>query len=663
MMKRNHLDKEKSPYLQQHATNPIDWYPWGEEAFEKARREDKPIFLSIGYSTCHWCHVMERESFTDEEVAQYLNTHYVSIKVDREERPDIDGLYMKVCQMLTGRGGWPLTIVMTPEKIPFYAGTYFPRQPQRGIPGIMDVLNQLLHIYQNEKEKLTKVEASVISALQRSVVTKSEERLTSEHTEKAFAELKHFYDPVFGGFGTGQKFPQPQNLLFLLHYYQLTKEEQALQMVEHTLNKMIEGGIWDHIGFGFSRYTVDRRWHTPHFEKMLYDNALLLLVLTTSWQITKKPLYKTVAEQLIQFIEREMTSSEGAFYSAIDADSEGEEGTYYLYDFMELYEILGEEVADEFIEQYQLTPRGNFEGKNIIIGPAVEEEVRSVLLAHREKRIRPHVDDKILTSWNSLMIAGLARAAKAFNNPSYLAIAQRAIQFIEEKLVQEGRVMARHRDGETKILGYLDDYAFLGWAYIELFEATYELTYLQKAIQTTQEMERLFWDRESGGFFFSGMDGEQLLVQEKSVIEGAMPSGNGVASLVYAKLAKLTGEPIYMQHLHEIDQLFYTDVVQTPSAAMTLLQSVLMREYPSKEVVIIGQQADEQLQRFIAELRAEYLPNTAILLAQDAADFQNVAAFASSYPQKNNQTTFYICEDFVCQQPTNDLSAAFAMFL
>lgn len=651
-MKQNHLATEKSPYLLQHADNPIDWYPWGEAAFTKAKEEDKPIFLSIGYSTCHWCHVMAHESFEDETVASYMNERYVAIKVDREERPDIDSLYMKVCQMMTGHGGWPLTIVMTPEQIPFYAGTYFPREGRHGLPGIMEVLEQLNRIYHEDKAQLKDVEASVTGALQQTIVTKGTEGLSTVVVEKAYAELKQFYDPVFGGFGTTQKFPQPQNLLFLLHYHQVSGEREPLEMVEYTLNKMVRGGIWDHVSFGFSRYTVDRRWQTPHFEKMLYDNALLLMVLATCYQITQKPVYKDTATQLITFIEQEMTDSSGAFYSAIDADSEGEEGKFYVFDFAELYQLLGEDEADEFVEEHGLSPRGNFEGKNIIQGPPIQEDIRLALLAEREKRVRPHTDDKVLTSWNSLMIAGLARAAKVFQEDRYKKLAEDALHFIETKLVKDGRLMARYRDGETKFLAYHDDYAFLAWAYLELYEATFNLSFLERAVQWTSEMEELFWDEEQGGFFFSGHDSERLLIKDKDIAEGAMPSGNAIAAFLYAKLAKLTGNTMYTDRLYELYQVFGEDVRKAPTSAMSLLQSLLISEYPGHEVVILGAKED------FGFLQEYYLPNTAVLAAEEASEFQGIADFAAAYPKKDEQTTVFVCEDFVCQQPTTDLEQA-----
>lgn len=681
MAHQNRLSGEKSPYLLQHADNPIDWYPWGEEAFKKAKDEDKPVFLSIGYSTCHWCHVMAHESFEDSEVALYMNENYVAIKVDREERPDIDSIYMKVCQMMTGHGGWPLTIIMTPDKIPFYAGTYFPREGRYNLPGILDVLSQVFRIYKEDKIQLADIEKSVLTALNKTVQRERKEGLSKEAVEKAFQELGKMFDPVFGGFGTTQKFPQPQNLLFLLHYYQVTGEKKALQMVEQTLTNMIKGGIWDHIGFGFSRYTVDRRWQTPHFEKMLYDNALLLMALTTCYQITKNPLYKKISKQLISFVEREMTSKEGAFYSAIDADSEGEEGKFYVWDFVEIYQLLAEDRADIFSEVYGLSPLGNFEGKNILRLPNISlasiaeehhltekelehqlEESRQRLFNAREKRVRPHLDDKVLTSWNSLMIAALARAGFVFEEEKNLQMAEKALTFIEGNLYEQKRLMARYRDGEVKHLAYLDDYAFLAWAYLEMYGATFELNYLRRAVKITEQMDALFWDKEEGGFYFSGQDAEEMIVREKEITEGAMPSGNSIASLVYAKLAMLTGDSSYSDHLYSLYQVFHDDIAQAPSSAPSLLQSLLLAEYRGKQVVIVGN-PNANILTLIEEMRNHYLPNVVLLLAENSHDFAGIADFASNYTKLDDQATIYVCENFTCQLPTTSIQQAFTYIL
>jgi len=679
--KPNRLINEKSPYLLQHAYNPVNWYSWGEEAFDKAKREDKPIFLSIGYSTCHWCHVMAYESFEDAEVAAILNDNYISIKVDREERPDIDSIYIKVCQMMTGHGGWPLTIMMTPDKIPFYAGTYFPKESKHGIPGIMEALRQLSKKYKEDPDHIHEITKSVTAALQKTETTKSEERLTKETVDKAFRQLVNNFEPSYGGFGAAPKFPQPQNLFFLMKYYHFTGNTAALKMVETTLQSMAEGGVWDHIGYGFARYSTDEKWLVPHFEKMLYDNALLLMIYAECFQITGNPYYKQISEQIITFIEREMTSTEGAFYSAIDADSEGIEGKYYVWSYEEIFDILGEEIGELYTEIYGISPYGNFEGKNIpnLINSSLEiaakeydmstellklelEKARQKLLAAREEREYPHVDDKILTAWNGLMIAALAKAGNAFQK-KYTQTAEKAIAFIETNLVQNGRLQARYRDGEAKYPAYLDDYAFLLWSYIELYEATFSTGYLVKAKKLANQLVELFWDENNGGFYFTGKDSEALLSQDKEIFDGALPSGNGVVAVMFTRLAYLSGDDSYLDKSDEMFYTFYEDINQYPAASTFFMQALLLTENPTKEVVILGDKDDANRQSLLGKLNKFYLPNVSILAAEDPERFINAASFASEYSRLEGKTTVYVCENFSCQQPTTDMEKAFQMII
>ncbi|TMN21457.1 thioredoxin domain-containing protein [Lentibacillus cibarius] len=668
----NRLQYEKSPYLLQHKDNPVDWYPWGEEAFAKAKQEDKPIFLSVGYSTCHWCHVLAHESFEDDEVASFLNEHYVSIKVDREERPDIDSVYMKVCQMMTGQGGWPLSIFMTPDKVPFYAGTYFPRESKYGMPGFMDVITQLHQKYKQDHERITEVTQSVTDALAKTVSAKSEHRLTKDMTDKAFKQLGNRFDAVNGGFSSAPKFPAPHQLLYLLRYHYFTGNTAARKMVEHTLDAMAAGGIYDHVGFGFARYSTDEKWLVPHFEKMLYDNALLLMAYTEGYQVTKNERYKTVSEQIISFVMREMRSPGGGFYSAIDADSEGVEGKYYVWDYDEVMQILGEQRGNLYTTVYGITPRGNFEGKNIpnllqtdfqavasdndLTTTELLEELekaRKQLLDAREKRVYPHVDDKVLTSWNAMMIAALAKAGSAFNEPAYTDTAKETMAFVERNLIQDDRLMARYRDGDVRFNGYLDDYAFLIWSYIELYEATFSVSYLEKARSMASRMIDLFWDDEEGGFFFSGQDSEQLLTREKEVYDGALPSGNSVAAAVLTKLGHLTGETDYLDKLDEMYYAFYDDVRQATAASTHFIQSLLLSENPAKEVVVIGGPDP-----FTAELQQTFLPDVALLAGDDTEKLAAAAPFTSSYRKLDGQTTVYVCENFTCHQPTTDMETA-----
>jgi uncharacterized protein len=672
--KPNRLIAEKSPYLLQHAYNPVDWYPWGEEAFEKAKRENKPIFLSIGYSTCHWCHVMAHESFEDEEVAKILNEKYVSIKVDREERPDIDSIYMRVCQMLTGHGGWPLSVFLTPDQKPFFAGTYFPKESKYGRPGFIDVITQLYDKFVSDPESISRSAEEITKALTAEISTNTQDQLQPEVLQKTFRQLANSFDSVYGGFGGAPKFPIPHMLMFLLRYYKWTKNEQALLFVEKTLDGMARGGIYDHIGFGFARYSTDNMWLVPHFEKMLYDNALLLMAYTETYQLTKREKYKVISEQIIEFVERELTDETGAFYSAIDADSEGIEGKYYVWAKDEILNVLGNELGELFCDTYDIREEGNFEGQNIpnLVHINLEkvaakfnltmqelteklETAREQLFKVRLERTYPHLDDKILTSWNALMIAALAKAGKAFQNQSYIKKAVTALQFVEEHLIQDGRVMVRYRDGEVKNKGFIDDYAFLLWAYLELYEATLEIEWLKKAKKTAADMVELFWDEERGGFYFTGKDGENLIVREKEVYDGAIPSGNSVAALQLLRLAHLTGDLSLIEKVTELHRAFKRQVESYPSGHTYFLQSLLAMEAKNTEIVILGNETEDKVQKLLSELQQGFYPFFTILYADNPDSFKGVADFATQYKKFNDSSTVYICKDFTCDKPTTDL--------
>lgn len=672
-MSANKLKTEKSPYLLQHAQNPVNWYPWGDEAFTKAKQENKPIFLSIGYSTCHWCHVMAEESFEDEQVAAILNEKYIAIKVDREERPDVDSIYMKVCQMMTGHGGWPLTVFMTPDKIPFYAGTYFPKESKHGLPGLIDVLIGLADKYEQDPEHISEVTKNVTDALNKSAIEKSNHRLNKRHADQAYMQLAKQFDFLYGGFGEEPKFPMPQNIMFLLRYNYYSGNKDALKMVETTLKHMARGGIFDHIGFGFARYATDSEWLVPHFEKMLYDNALLLIAYTECYQVTKDPFFKEVSEKIITFVRREMTSQEGAFYSAIDADSEGEEGKYYTFTYEEVFNCLGDHLGEVFTETYDITPEGNFEGKNIpnLIDIDVDlteaendsllnelEEARLKLLDYREKRVYPHVDDKILTSWNGMMIAALAKAGKVYEKPEYTEAAVKAAHFIENSLIIDDRLMARYRDGETKYKAYLDDYAFLIWGYIELYEATFTPAYLEKASKFAKQMVELFWDEQHGGFFFTGKDSEQLIAADKEIQDGAIPSGNSTAANVLLRLGSLTGETLFIDKAEEMYYTFYEDMNRYPQMSPFFLQAMLVMENHSREVVVLCEENKPEVKHFLQKLKQSFLPDTALLVAKAPNQLEHAAPFAANYKKVDNQTTVYICENFTCKQPTTDLEKA-----
>ena len=675
--KPNRLITEKSPYLLQHAYNPVDWFPWGPEAFEKAKQENKPVFVSIGYSTCHWCHVMERESFEDEEVARLLNERFVSIKVDREERPDIDSIYMNVCQMMTGHGGWPMSIFMTPDKVPFYAGTYFPKEARYGYPGFKEIIAGLSSKYQNDPDHINEVAGSVLEALQPGK-SKATAPITKQLIEAGYKQFVRTFDGKYGGFGQAPKFPMPHSLTFLLRYYQYSGERHALDMVVKTLKGLAKGGIYDHIGYGFSRYSVDDQFLVPHFEKMLYDNALLAIAYTETYQVTQEGLFKTIAEQILTYVLRDMQHTQGGFYSAEDADSEGEEGKFYVWTPKEIIKVLGEETGALFCHVYDITTQGNFEGKSIpnLIHQDVQqfasqngledekllgqlEAAREKLFKVRNQRVHPHKDDKILTSWNGLMIAALAKAGRVFNQKEFILAGEKAIRFIETNLVLKNRLMVRYRDGEVKQKGFIDDYAFMVWAYIEMYESTLELRYLQRAVQVTEQMLELFWDDEAGGFFFYGNDNEELLVRQKEVYDGAIPSGNSVAAMQMIRLARLTGNFQLEEKVQQLFNTFSVELTQYPAGQTFLLQSYLLTQMGMKEVIVL--ERDERSSTLVKELQQGFHPEITYLISSDRGKLAEIAPFTKEYQTINEQTTIYVCENFVCNKPTTDINEAIKM--
>jgi uncharacterized protein len=613
---------------------------------------------------------MERESFEDEEVARLLNERFVSIKVDREERPDIDSIYMNICQMMNGHGGWPLSVFMTPDQKPFYAGTYFPKESRYGVPGFKEVVTQLYDQYMKNRDQIEKIASDAAEALQQSARESSAELPSADVLHKTYQQLSGSFNSVYGGFGDAPKFPIPHHLMFLLKYYKWTGTEMALKMVEKTLVSMANGGIYDHIGFGFARYSVDAMWLVPHFEKMLYDNALLLYTYSEAYQVTKNDKFKEISEQIIKFITREMTNEEGAFFSAIDADSEGEEGKYYVWTKDEILDVLGEKDGEIFCKVYDITADGNFEGKNIpnIIHSNIEkifaeagmkqeegkvklEKLRQKLFEKRQERVYPHLDDKILTSWNALMIAGLAKAGQAFQNKDYVKKAEKALRFIEEKLMVNGELMARYRDGESKFNAYLDDWAFLLWAYLELYEATFSMEYLDKAINTAEKMKQLFWDEQDGGFYFTRSDGEALIVREKQVYDGAIPSGNSVAAVSFLRLGHFTGETKWFDVVDEIHRFFKHDVESYGPGHTFLLQSLLLKEFPMREVVIVG--TSEKRRELAGIIQKAFTPELTPVTSHKQEDL--VKIYERGYAATDSDLTVYICENFTCQKPKNEL--------
>ncbi len=665
----NKLIEEKSPYLLQHAYNPVNWYPWGEEAFKKAKQEDKTIFLSIGYSTCHWCHVMERESFEDQEVADVLNENFISIKVDREERPDIDHIYMTVCQALTGHGGWPLTIIMTSEQKPFYAGTYFPKSGRMGMIGILDILARVITMWNNNKKAVILSSEELFGNMQSYFLTvnNKKENLTEEVIHDTYEWLTTAFEQSYGGFSQAPKFPSPHQLCFLLRYYYMTGEKNSLDMVEKTLQGMYEGGIFDHIGFGFSRYSTDKRWLVPHFEKMLYDNALLAIAYLEVYQVTGKEVYASITRKIFKYILRDMTSPEGGFYSAEDADSEGEEGKFYLWTPSEIIDILGEKDGNMFCQYYDISEKGNFEGQNIpnrihanTFG--MENEVitslRDKILSYREKRVHPHKDDKILISWNGLMIAAMAIGGRILKDETYTAAAEKAVQFIFNKMIREdGRLLARYRENEANYPAYAEDYANLIWGLIEMYQVTYKPYYLKQAIKMQNQMTAFLWDND-GGFYLYGKDSEQLITRPKELYDGAIPSGNSVAALNLLRLARITGNTAFEQQAEQQLKAFGSIVKQNAASYTFFLIAVMFATQPTKEIVINGERCNRETHEMIQALHSKFLPNTVSVLYSDdleGGEIANIVPSVKAQKAVDDKTTAYICENFSCQSPVTDM--------
>lgn len=669
----NKLLQEKSPYLLQHAHNPVDWYPWGGEAFARAIAEDKPIFLSIGYSTCHWCHVMERESFEDEEVAGILNKYFISIKVDREERPDIDHIYMTVCQALTGQGGWPLTILLTPEKKPFFAGTYFPKENMYDRIGLYELLEKIHIMWSDKRKDLLESSDQIISAVKESFYANADEDgegIRIDAVDEGYNLLKRSFDRRYGGFSTAPKFPSPHNLLFMLRYWSKKQTDEALDMVTTTLESIYRGGIYDHVGFGFSRYSTDNKWLVPHFEKMLYDNALLAMVYLENYQITKKPLMHKVAEQIFTYVLRDMTSPEGGFYSAEDADSEGVEGKFYVWKPEEIIKILGDSLGQEFCSIYDISNKGNFEGESIPnLIKASDEKLdkldnldlaRQEIFNTRERRIHPYKDDKILTSWNGLMIAALAMGGRVLNNQKYTDAAQRAYNFIINHLQRDdGRLMARYRDGESAILAYADDYTFMIWASIELYETTHNIEYLEKALELNQGLMEYFWDDRSGGVFLYGKDGEQLISRPKEIYDGAIPAANSQTTINLIRLSRILGENSYFDRAKAIIKTFGEAVNQLPLGHTNSLSSVLYAEGSSQEVVIVGEVKDEMTQKMIQAVHSKYIPfgvSIVYPLNNGKEQVERIIPSVMGRQMINGKSTAYVCRNFSCQAPVTSIN-------
>lgn len=619
---------------------------------------------------------MERESFEDEEVAEVLNEHFICIKVDREERPDVDHIYMSFCQALTGHGGWPLSIFMTADKKPFYAGTYFPKYSKYGHPGLMEVLEKITDAWDRRRSEILKSSESIQQAVAESMMNRVQAELSRDVIDDTYQELKELFDPTYGGFGSAPKFPTPHNLSFLLRYFQTTGKKDALDIVEKTLNGMYRGGIYDHVGFGFSRYSTDEKWLVPHFEKMLYDNALLAITYLEAYQLTGNIRYADVANKVLTYILRDMRSLEGGFYSAEDADSEGVEGKFYVWDRHEVMDILGKEDGELYCRYYDIKDGGNFEGKSIphLIKVDIDEvneneeleerlnKCRDKLFEYRAKRIYPHKDDKILTSWNGLMIAAMAYAGRVVNNVAYVHAAKEAIGFIFKKLVREdGRLLARYRDGEAAYPAYIDDYAFLVWGLIELYETTFETIYLEKAVDVTNDMVYYFWDEQEGGFYIYGKDSEELLVRPKELYDGATPSGNSVATLNLLRLARLTGDKSFEEKAQMQFQHFGGMVDQNPNGYTHFLMAFLFANIPTQEIVITGDPKDENATKIKAEINKRFLPYSTVIFNSGNEKLHNLVPHLKNLSMLNQKTTMHICENFTCHEPINDINQVIKM--
>ncbi len=642
---QNHLKDQTSPYLLQHADNPVDWYPWCQEAFERAKAEDKPVFLSIGYSTCHWCHVMAHESFEDTQIADILNRYFVSIKVDKEERPDIDSIYMSVCQAFTGSGGWPTTVFLTPDQKPFFAGTYFPKTARYGQVGLRELLMAVHEKWENDRTALQNSAEGILSALDRKNVTKGD--ADTQLIDAAFELFKRTFDADFGGFGRAPKFPTPHNLLFLMGYYERTNDEEAMHMVEKTLLQMYRGGMFDHIGGGFSRYSTDRYFLVPHFEKMLYDNALLMLAYCKAYQLTRKHLYCDVAERTAAYILKEMTSPEGGFYSAQDADSEGVEGKYYLFEPSEIVGILGRKAGKEFNQYFDITETGNFEGKNIpnlLRSNRLSKEFDASLPAvyeYRKNRFGLHLDDKILTSWNGLMIAAMCRLYRVSGNKSYLGAAVEAQRFIQNKLCEGDTLYVSYRNGKRSGKGFLDDYANQIFALLALYEAALDSVYLEKARSFCNKVISDFYDEAHGGFFLYGEENEQLILRPKETYDGAVFSGNSAMAYNLVRLYLLTGEEAFGELAKRQLRFMSAEAEGYPAGYAMFLVALSDYFEPPEKITIVAKEKQE-----LTDLACRIPLDTVIHVLEGPTE---------EYPLKNDRTTFYVCKGRSCLPPVNEL--------
>ncbi len=677
--RKNRLANETSPYLLQHATNPVDWYPWWAEALERARREDRPIFLSIGYSACHWCHVMERESFEDASVAEVLNAHFVPVKVDREERPDLDEVYMTATQLLTGSGGWPMSVFLTPDLRPFYAGTYFPPEDRHGMPSFRRVLETLADWWKTRREELEGNAEKVRDAVEKAVsVAPPTGALTAALLDRAVASLRSDHDPRHGGFGGAPKFPPSMSLDLLLRRWRASKDPTLLSIVEQTLDAMSRGGIYDHLGGGFHRYSTDERWLVPHFEKMLYDNALLARVYLAAFQATGKETYARVVRETLEYVLREMTRPGGGFYSTQDADSEGEEGKFFVWTPAEIEAVLGAEEAALFARAYGVVPGGNFEGgRSVLHLPLSIEDLavaldrpagdlaarlaasRAKLLAAREKRAKPGLDDKVIVAWNGLMLSAMARAGAVLEEPRFLRAAEETAAFLLEAMRRkEGTLLHTYRDGKAKGDGFLDDYACLAEGLLDLHEATFDPRWFLAARELAGKAIEHFWDEKEGGFFYTGKDHETLLVRTKSPGDSAVPSGNSVAAIVLLRLAAFTGEADLARRAEATLAALRTGMDRTPRFFGYALCALDLHLDPPREVAIAGAPTDPATRALVRAVRAAYDPNLVLSLADPARpEAAKALPLLEGKTPVGGKPAAYVCRRFACRAPVTDPEA------
>ncbi len=671
----NRLIHEKSPYLLQHAHNPVEWYPWGAEALERAKREEKPIFLSIGYSTCHWCHVMERESFEDPAIAQLINQWFVPIKVDREEHPDLDQVYMQAVQLLSGQGGWPLTVFLTPDLKPFFGGTYFPPERRWSVPGMREVLPAIAEAWKNRRQEILSSSEQLAAALREQLASvAAPASITLELLHAGFHQAASAFDNTMGGFGSAPKFPRSHELSFLLGYWARTGTPQALEMVQTSLEHLARGGIHDHLGGGFHRYSTDAEWLVPHFEKMLYDQALLARTYLEAYRVTKRAAYADVARGIFEYVLRDLRDPQGGFYSAEDADSEGEEGKFYVWTPQEIAQVLGQDEAELFCRFYGVSPEGNFEhGTSILhVERPLEEfaastgvdaaslvqrlaSIRTALLTARNARVRPHRDDKVLTSWNGLMIASLAYGASTLNEPRYLKAAEEAADFILKTLMKEGTLLRRYRDGDARFPGTLEDYAFFSYGLVELYEASFDARWLAHAKQVTEQMIERFWDGRDSGFFLRGKDEPPLLVPSKEIYDGATPSGNSVAALVLLKVGRLTADERLEATGRRTLETFARSVEAAPFGYPQMLIAADVALGPTQEIVIAGDLAAPETGEMLRLIQERFLPRSVTVVhptGPSGTAIEALVPYVKAQGPLNGRPTAYVCERFVCKLPT-----------